>query len=258
MTANTGTLNWGLVVGLVALVLVGLGIGGRPPAENVPVGVFSEMEPTQAIPKGWERITLAAAFEPTDYRLVQEDQRVVVRAQSRNSASSLGTEHRVDVTSHPVLAWEWKINSIVEEASVATQARDDRPASLFVSFNYDDLDLLSRLRIVALRAMGYDVVPRRAIAYTWANQPDQDRIIAGAYTPWVKQVIVQRGSTRVGTWQRQCRNVRADYRRLYGEAPPSVRGVAIMTDTDNIDGKVTAYYGDIRFRSPTADSTAND
>jgi len=48
MIVDTGTLGWGLFTGLVALVLVGLGIGGRPPAESVPVGVFSAMEPTQA------------------------------------------------------------------------------------------------------------------------------------------------------------------------------------------------------------------
>ena len=247
----------GCWVGLALVMLMTLGVGGHAWTEAVPVGAFSTMDPTRAIPTGWERISLAAAFEPTDYRLVEENQRVVVRARSRNTASSLGTEHRVDVTAHPVLAWAWKIDSIVEGANVATQARDDRPASLFVSFNYDDLDLLSRLRIVALRAMGYEVVPRRAIAYIWANQPDQDRVISGAYTPWVKQVAVQRGTTRVGTWQQQRRNVRADYRRLFGEAPPSVRGVAIMTDTDNTDGDVTAYYGDIRFRAPTADSTAD-
>jgi hypothetical protein len=52
----------------------------------------------------------------------------------------------------------------------------------------------------------------------------------------------------VGEWVSERRNVRADYREAYGEAPPPVNGIAIMTDTDNTGGTATALYGDIVFR----------
>jgi hypothetical protein len=44
------------------------------------------------------------------------------------------------------------------------------------------------------------------------------------------------------------RNIVEDYRKAFGEEPPMISGVAIMTDTDNTGESVTAYYGDIRFR----------
>jgi Protein of unknown function (DUF3047) len=34
-------------------------------------------------------------------------------------------------------------------------------------------------------------------------------------------------------------------RTLYGEAPPPVSGVALMTDADNTASSAIAYYGDI-------------
>jgi hypothetical protein len=40
----------------------------------------------------------------------------------------------------------------------------------------------------------------------------------------------------------------ADYRAAFGEDPPPINGVAIMTDTDNTGESATAYYGDIVFK----------
>ena len=43
-------------------------------------------------------------------------------------------------------------------------------------------------------------------------------------------------------------DVLEDYRKAFGEDPPMLSGIAIMTDTDNTGESATAYYGDIRFR----------
>ena len=37
----------------------------------------------------------------------------------------------------------------------------------------------------------------------------------------------------------------ADYREAFGEEPPPVVGIAIMSDSDNTGEKATAWYGDI-------------
>jgi hypothetical protein len=44
------------------------------------------------------------------------------------------------------------------------------------------------------------------------------------------------------------RNVLEDYRKAFGEDPPLINGVAIMTDTDNTGESAVAYYGDIWFK----------
>ena len=43
------------------------------------------------------------------------------------------------------------------------------------------------------------------------------------------------------------RNVFEDYRRVFGQDPPKVDAIAIMTDTDKTGEEAVAYYG--RFES---------
>jgi len=59
---------------------------------------------------------------------------------------------------------------------------------------------------------------------------------------------VQSGPERCGEWVAHRRNIVADYRQAFGEDPPAITGIAIMTDTDNTGEHATAYYGDIAFR----------
>jgi hypothetical protein len=60
-------------------------------------------------------------------------------------------------------------------------------------------------------------------------------------------VVVESGDTHAGRWVEERRNVREDYRLLFGAEPPEISGVAIMTDSDNTGESATAWYGDIVF-----------
>jgi hypothetical protein len=49
-------------------------------------------------------------------------------------------------------------------------------------------------------------------------------------------------------WVDEERNIYEDYKKAFGEEPPMINGVAIMSDTDNTKEQATAYYGDIVFQ----------
>jgi len=53
---------------------------------------------------------------------------------------------------------------------------------------------------------------------------------------------------RLNQWGNEERNVYEDYKKAFGEEPPMISGIAIMTDTDNTGESATAYYGDIVFK----------
>ena len=53
------------------------------------------------------------------------------------------------------------------------------------------------------------------------------------------------GPTNVGLWVEESRNIYEDYKKAFGEEPPMINGVAIMSDNDNTKERVVAYYGDI-------------
>ncbi len=60
-------------------------------------------------------------------------------------------------------------------------------------------------------------------------------------------IAIESGTNRAGEWVDERRDVRTDYRQMFGEEPASVDAVAIMTDTDNTGAAASAWYGDIWF-----------
>jgi hypothetical protein len=237
---------------LVALLGMSVGLLGWAAPDALRVGAFSEADTSQAVPDQWAPIELAKVDTRTQYDLVPSDSLAgsptVVRARSDGGAGGLATERRIDLTEYPVLEWRWKVSNVLEDGNARIKDGDDYPARIYITFDYDGLGFGDRIKLTALRALGYDEIPTRALNYIWANQVDRGTTLPNPFTDWVQMLAVRSGSTAVGTWHTERRNVLADYREAFGEDPPPVNGVAIMTDTDNTDGKATAYYGDIVFR----------
>jgi hypothetical protein len=69
--------------------------------------------------------------------------------------------------------------------------------------------------------------------------------VPNPYTDQVHMIVVESGPAKLNTWITEERNVYEDYKHVFGEEPPMISGVAIMTDTDNTGESAEAYYGDI-------------
>ena len=235
-------------------VLVGLTASVHSPQY---VGRFSDAEAdSSGHPSGWETIRFGDVETETQYRLVErpveDGSTTVVRAVSDGGAAGLGRTVRLNPQRYPMLSWRWKVTNVLDEGDARTKDGDDYPARLYVTFDYDpsNFGLVDRAKYETLQALGYDQIPTRALNYIWASRVDQDTILPNAFTDWVRMIPVESGSAKVGTWVRERRDIRADYRRAFGESPPPIDGVAIMTDTDNTGEAATAYYGDIVARRP--------
>jgi len=70
-------------------------------------------------------------------------------------------------------------------------------------------------------------------------------------TPCLRCKLFYAPSNTSNRWVTEERNLYEDYKNAFGEEPPMVSGVAIMTDTDNTGESATAYYGDIFFKGST-------
>jgi hypothetical protein len=241
---------------LLLLATLALALGGAAP-DVLRVGAFSTQDPDRERPDDWQPISFADIETKTTYDLVRADSGTVVRARSDGGASGLATERRIDLTEYPILEWRWKVEEVVADGNARTKAGDDYAARLYVTFDYEDLGFADQVKLRALRVLGYDDIPTRALNYVWANRVDRHTILPNAYTDWVMMVAVRSGETHVGTWVTERRNVLADYRAAFGGDPPPVNGVALMTDTDNTGGQATAYYGDILFRAAPDSATAS-
>lgn len=225
------------------------GLIGFSTLPDYAVASFSNMTPGGAI-NGWEPMRLGDARE-SRYRLVRDGRSVVVRAEADRSASGLVRRFDLDPRRFPVMTWRWKADGVIEGGNIRSRGGDDFPARIYVTFDYDpsDLPFGDRVKYRALRALGYDDLPVRALSYVWANRASETSIVPNAYTDWVQMVPVQSGAGNVGTWQTERRDLVRDYQAAFGEDPPAISGVAIMTDADNTGGAATASFGDIRLRT---------
>lgn len=87
--------------------------------------------------------------------------------------------------------------------------------------------------------------PTGAFSYIWASNAPEGKIVSNAFTDRVQMVVVETGKEKTNTWVTESRNVLADYKKAFGQDPPMIRGIAIMTDSDNTGASTVTYYGDI-------------
>jgi hypothetical protein len=213
----------------------------------IDVGAFSTAPPGAALPTGWQPLTFPRIERHTVYRLVEDEGRVVVRAEARASASGLIRRLEVDVKAYPMLAWRWKIAGVIENADPTRKEGDDYPARVYVAFKYDPdrVSLLDRAKYALIRLFYGEYPPHAGIAYVWDARRPAGTMLPNAYTERVRMIVVRSGAADAGRWVEEERNLYDDYRRAFAEEPPPIAGVAIMTDADDTGESATAWYGDI-------------
>ncbi|MFZ5466266.1 MAG: DUF3047 domain-containing protein [Pseudomonadota bacterium] len=216
--------------------------------DGLPVAPFSATDPG-SLPEGWRPLAFPNIERHTDYRPVMEDGVQVIRADSQAAASGLIREFRLDPHAYPIVRWRWKVAGIIAGSDPHRKSGDDYPARLYITFDYppERLGFGERLGYEAARLLYGGVPPLRAINYIWATSGTPGEVIPNAYSGHARMVVVRSGAAQAGVWLEEERNVLEDYRRAFGEDPPPISGVAIMTDTDDTGGTATAWYGDILF-----------
>lgn len=168
----------------------------------------------------------------TVYEAVREEGRPALKAESRASASGLIYRVSLDPKMYPRLSWSWKVVRTIGKGDARTKAGDDYAARVYVVFP----------SIFFWKS--------RAINYIWANRLPRGAFLPNAYSGNAVMVAVESGDENAGRWIDEERNLVEDFRRAFGEDPPQVGAVAIMTDADNTGEQAVAWYGAIRFLPP--------
>jgi Protein of unknown function (DUF3047) len=108
--------------------------------------------------------------------------------------------------------------------------------------------LWEKTRYGAYKLFYGEYPPQAVINYIWANRLPKGAAIDNAFTDRAKMIAVQSGPQEMGRWLSEERNLYEDYRRLFGQEPPQIAGIAVMTDTDNTGESAVAYYDRITIR----------
>jgi hypothetical protein len=208
---------------------------------------FSAQTARNGMPHGWNFYRIAPYKKNTVYRLENYQGRTVLSANSKTSASGLAVKLRPRQANNLWLQWEWKALSAIPEADNAERYRDDAPLRILVAFdgNKSKLPLKEKMNFEMANLISGQEMPYATLMYIWSGKSPVDTIISNAHTSRIKMIVVDSGWDNLGTWHKHQRDLAADYKRAYGEAPGEVIGIALLTDTDNTKSETRAFYGDI-------------
>ena len=220
-----------------------------PAEETIDVGKFSSVKRGENLPSGWKPLFFRNISRHTAYSIVEEDGSPVVMAKAVASASGLIREIKINPLEYPVIRWKWKVENILKKGDAGRREGDDYPARVYVTFQYDPAKagFFEKSKYEAAGLLYGRYPPHAAINYIWESRLPAGSVVPNSYTDRTMMFVVESGSEKLNRWIEEERNVFEDYRRSFGEDPPMISGVAIMTDTDNTGETATAYFGDIRF-----------
>jgi hypothetical protein len=158
----------------------------------------------------------------------------------------------IDLKEYPYLHWHWKVPSLITTADNTQRHLEDSPVRIVITFDGDKskLPLDERLFADQFRMFTKQEFPYAILMYIWENRAPVGRVIDNVHTSRIKMIVADTGAENLGRWRSETRNVYEDFKRAFGEEPPRIRSIGIMTDSDNTGADVEAYYGDILLQRP--------
>lgn len=190
---------------------------------------FSSENLNEPLPKEW---AIKVWKGQSDVKLVQENEKKVLRLRSQKSSISLYRKLKLNLKNFPILKWRWKVTKLPKNADARLPNRDDQAAGVYVVFPRFPSFINSRV-----------------IGYVWESSVPEGRILKSQKNPMVHYIVVRSGSKGLGKWLTEERNVMEDYWKVYGQEPPAVGGVFLMIDSDDTRSQAESYFARIEFKN---------
>ena len=243
------TLVTGLVIAGLLCALAGR--GGSPAAQPAqpagqgrvppPVAVRAEdvvVEDWQAaplgqqgVPPGWEGQTWGKTSAFALSVVLDQGQRVL-HLQSDNDRATITRDlrGRVSLARTPILRWRWKVIAAPTGGDARHRETADQAAQVYVAWPRPPALLRSRI-----------------IGYAWDTTAPAGSRFRSQKTGTVSYIILRSGTAEAGRWLEERRDVRADFRAIYGEDPPDPGAITLSIDSNDTHSHAESLIGPIRF-----------
>jgi hypothetical protein len=220
----------------------------RTPADvaSSPWARQSGFRPGPAAP-AWDHRTFPGKA-PTRFTYTHHEGRDAISVQANASASMLRQVLRIEPHELGRVRFSWKVPELIAQADLGLRERDDAPVRIVLAFEGDRSRFspadtaLSELA----HALTGEPMPYATLMYVWGNRRAPGTVIRSPRTSRVRTLVVESGPQRLNRWLDYERDIAADYRHAFGEAPGALVGIAIMTDSDNTKSRARAWYGPVR------------
>ncbi len=175
----------------------------------------------------WEKKSFV---DETHYKVITIGKKAILKAESKQSASGLFKEIKIDLRKTPYLNWSWKVEQKLTGLNEQSKQGDDYSARLYL-----------------VKKSKYLVWKTKALSYVWSSNQKKEQFWTNAFVKQAKMIAVRGKKAKVNQWLTEKRRVSDDFKQAFGEDIKTINVVAIMTDTDNSKKSAIAYYRDIYF-----------
>jgi hypothetical protein len=224
---NNGVVIRVLFLTVCALMIVLMLSSGYLKAYEAPLlevgfdGVMGE----NGIPAPW---TLRVKTGKADVAFVPESGGRVLHLKCIESSFSLEREFMMAPDDFDYISWTWKAVRLPLSGDVRKKGRNDQALQLLVAFENG-----------------------KALSYVWdSNAPEGaivDESIGWPVNVAIRVIVVKSGAADTGKWITHTRNVCEDYRRLFNEPPPRLKGVRIQSNTQYTGETAEGFVRNIVF-----------
>ena len=146
--------------------------------------------------------------------------------------------------------FSWWVQSVPALADVSDADRSDAAARVLFAFGGDTRKLSARNQMLfeLAHTLTGEAPPFATLVYVWDASAPVGSVIVHPRTDRIRKIVVESGEKGLRQWRHYRRNLAADYRLAFGDAPGALQAVAVMTDGDNTQSQLSTWYGEIEFR----------
>lgn len=188
--------------------------------------------------KVWEAGgTKLGVDEPTYVVEKSDDSSIgaVLTVSSVNATGALMCQPRVDLNKYPVMRWKWRAITLPKGADGRDPKKDDQAMVIYIGAK--------------------SFLKNKSISYRWETETPLGVTGKASYGGGLVQVwyeVLQNKENHVGEWVVEERNVRDDFKKVYGYVPDEF-ALSIGANSQYTDSSSKAQIEYIEFIAPDQD-----
>jgi len=186
---------------------------------------------------------------PTRYVPTRHAGRPALQADSDGGDSLVRVQLQAGEPLATRLHFSWFTDGLNHDADLADTTVDDAVVRVILQFDGDRGRFAPRDHRMSelVRLVTGEPLPYATLVYVWDPVRPVGTVIRHQRTNRIRKLVVQSGTEGLGRWNDFERDVAADYRHAFGEAPAQLAFIALMTDANNTGHRSKAWYGPLRW-----------
>lgn len=212
-------------------------------------GCATPVPPPPATADGWQPLALPGK-SLTRYAWSEKDGRPALEASSQRSASIWRKKLDPALATVGEVQFSWWVQQLIPGANVSEVDHEDAVARVIFGFggDVDSLPMRTRMKFELAQALTGEAPPYATLMYVWDSKLPVGTVVINPRSDRIRKIVVDSGPAELRRWREHRRDLAADFRLAFGEAPGPLLSMAVMTDSDNNRASAHTWYGPVELK----------